>query len=362
MPIERLAKAAQQLHRDRVLTISVIELRAVYNISMFRPFLIFAILLVGSLALADAAKRLILKDGTYQTVTQYELKGDRVRYLSAERYEWEEMPKDLIDWPATQKWEEDSKKAVSHTAEQIDKEVEDEKKLEDARTPEVAPSLRLPMGGGVFVLDNYRNTPQLVELYQNNSDLSKDYKGDFIRRTINPFASSKQKIELDGPHAKTQIHVPRPVLFFNVDEQKKTDDSKGPTSGNPDKIEDAMLMPPKMTERYRIVRAQSGKNSRVIGNLKISIAGKVSQQQTFVPATGEMIGGGWVKITPQQDLVPGEYAVAEMMGDKEMNLFVWDFGVNPAAPENAGAWKPENDIKEPAPQSPPTLDKRPKKY
>src|SRR5579875_2144470 len=51
--------------------------------------------------------RLILKDGTFQSVLSYRVAGDRVRYRSAERGgEEEEIPLALVDMPATKAWEQ----------------------------------------------------------------------------------------------------------------------------------------------------------------------------------------------------------------------------------------------------------------
>ena len=121
----------------------------------------------------NLAKRLILKDGSYQLATKWEVKGERVRYLSAERNEWEEVPNSLVDWAATDQYEKDRAAGKpSPEAVALDKKLEAERQADEARSPHVAPGLRLPDDGGVILLDTFQSQPQLVELQQNSGEIN----------------------------------------------------------------------------------------------------------------------------------------------------------------------------------------------
>jgi hypothetical protein len=295
------------------------------------------------------AKRLILKDGSYQLATKWEKKADRVRYFSAERNDWEEVPNTLVDWDATDKYEKD--RAAGKPAPEavvLDKELEAERQADEAKSPHVAPGLRLPDDGGVVLLDNYQNKPELVELQQSGGELNKNMKGNILRAAINPIASAKQTIELPGLHAKIQAHATLPAIYVNVEQQ---DQGADPSAHSPQQAQ----QPEQPWDRFRIVRLDSKQGKRIVGDIKIAVYGKVSQNQKLLPSTAEKLTGGWVKVTPSSALAPGEYAVVEMLGKEGMNLFVWDFGVNPSAPANAMSWKPEPSA---TPDKPKTLDKR----
>ncbi len=284
------------------------------------------------------AKRLILKDGSYQLTTKWEKKGDRIRYYSAERGEWEEIPDSLIDWSATDKYEKDRAAGVPPPeAVALDKELEAERKAEELRSPQVAPGLRLPDESGVFLLDNFQSQPQLNELQQNGGELNKNMKGNILRAAINPIASAKQTIELKGEHAKVQSHVTIPALYVNTTQEKDAGDASQQPQ-QPQQPEQPIQLP---VDRFKIVRMQVKQDKRIVGDIKIAVYGKVSQEQKLVPTTSQPISGGWVKVTPTSALTPGEYALVEMLGKEGMNLFVWDFGVNPTAPANPMASKPD---------------------
>ncbi len=310
------------------------------------------LLALPSLAQNDPTKRLVLKDGSYQSVVKWEVKGDRVRYLSAERFEWEEIPDSMVDWDATNKYAEDLKKGVSHTAAEIDKEVEAERKEMETKSPEVAPGLRLPDTGGVFLFETYSDLPQLVELAQNGTDINRNTSTNILRATVNPLSSAKQTIELPGLHATIQAHGAVPVIYLSAADEQPASAAAPANTKDGDKKE-----APPAAQRFQIVRLDPKKNTRVVGNLKIAVYGKVSQDQSFVPSTLEPVSGSWFKLTPKQDLPPGEYAVVEMLNSKDMNLYIWDFGVNPAAPANQTAWKPIQPDMKTAGDEPPTLQR-----
>jgi len=285
--------------------------------------LLLLALLVGShAAQAQASKRLILKDGSYQSATKWEVKGDRVRYYSSERAEWEEMPETLVDWKATDAWEKEHAASENQALEKVLKENKADEDAEGAANPQVAPGVRLPDGGGVYMLDVFKTQPQLVEIVQNGGEINKQTSKNILRATINPIASAKQSIELKGAHARVQSHETAPEIYVDIDM-------------------DTQAQPLDVADHFRIVRLQQKKDMRVLGNLKISMIGKVSQEESFVKSRAEKFSGDWIKITPLEPLTPGEYAVVEMLSPKEVNLYVWDFGVNPSAPENPTAWKPD---------------------
>jgi hypothetical protein len=316
-------------------------------------FSIAAIFLVASafvLAQQDT-KRLVLKDGNFQTVTKWEVVGDRVRYYSAERYDWEELPTSLVDWVATQKYNDESENQRAAMATKIRNQGGSEEPADpEEASPTVAPGLRLPDGGGVFLLDTYQEQPQLVELAQNGGELNRHTGHNILRAAINPLSlSAKQTIELRGEHATIQSHVAQPAIYVNVEAVGVHEPLARPSPSSRDDWQG---------QHFGIVRLEKKPGLRVVGNLNVAVYGKVSQKEKWV-RTSSKATGEWIKITPIEDLAPGEYAVVELLEKNQINFYVWDFGMDPSAPANANAWTPRHG-QSGTKDSAPVLEKRPK--
>jgi hypothetical protein len=310
---------------------------------------VFFVIVLATLVFAGSelqaqsrSKRLILKDGSYQPAQRWEMQGDRVRYFSAERYEWEELPTSLIDWPATEKYEKELEASAAEEEKRMATEDESERKEEEAKSPTVAPGVQLPDMGGVYLLDTYQSKPELIELVQSGGEIHKNMGRTILSAAVNPISfSTKQTIEIPGARCRVQAHSTQPAIYLDINESAPSDDTNpGPDKPDAAKPDAKKQKLPPLAQRFRIVQLEKKKDSRVIGNLKIMFYGSMSQQENLIPTEVEQVTSEWIKVTPQASLKPGEYAVAEMLGEKEMNLFVWDFGVDPTAPENPSAWVP----------------------
>jgi hypothetical protein len=295
--------------------------------------------------------RLILKDGSYQMVREYKVVGDRVRYISAERGgDWEEMPVDLVDWDATRKWERDhtpvpadEASPAMKEAEEIDKEEIAERDEQKARMPEVAKGLELPDEDGVFALDTYEGTPELVELTPSEAAL--DAKNKHGLSTLNPMAGQKANIELQGAHAKVHLHVNDPAIYLSLN---ATDDKEHVlshaitvnTAGTREAVnrKHGAHSP---SSGFAIVKVDERRALRIVGAVHVSPSGTVTQDEDVIPTKVEVMPGKhWLKLTPAKQLLIGEYALVEILGPSDINDSVWDFRVDPQLGDNQGSLGP----------------------
>jgi hypothetical protein len=300
----------------------------------------------GGLAQAPN-QRLVLKDGTYQVVTKYQKVGDRVRYFSAERGQWEELPASLVDWAATEAWAKDHKPGAEPVSPAVPEAaaIDKEEQHARARTPDVSPGLRLPDQDGVWALDTFHDQPELVALAQNSASVDRQTGHNVLRATLNPLGGIQQNVQIPGAESKVKLHVNEPAFYVSIvgvddneaDSSAVTVDTRGVGSAKDKNPFNSA------NSQYAIVRVRSNfkKDYRVVSGIKIGMAGKVTQTEDVIPTTVQVLPGNrWIRLTPQQPLTIGEFALMELLGPGEVNLSVWDFRIDPQGPDNKNALMP----------------------
>jgi len=314
--------------------------------------LLALVLLLSSLAVCPRGwaqapnQRLVLKDGTYQVVTKYQKVGDRVRYYSAERGQWEELPQNLVDWAATEAWAKDHKPGAEPVSPAVPEAaaIDQEEQHARARTPDVSPGLRLPDQDGVWALDTFHDQPELVGLAQNSASVDRQTGHNVLRSTLNPLGGIQQNVQIPGAESKVKLHVNDPAFYVSIvgvddneaDSSAVTVDTSGGSAREKNPFNSSK-------SQYAIVRVRSNfkKDYRVVSGIKIGVAGKVTQTEDVIPTTAQPLPGNrWIRLTAKEPLTIGDYALMEVLGPGEVNLSVWDFRIDPQGPDNTNALLP----------------------
>jgi hypothetical protein len=262
-------------------------------------------------------KKLMLKDGTFQLVRSYERKGDRVRYLSAERGDWEEIPAALIDWEATKKAEGEQEKADDALVSKIHKQEEATKietVLDVDASLQVAPGTFLPPGEGLFAVQEKFVTP----IPQVGSEIKAD-KANTLKRILTPIPIVPAKQNVDIPGTRAKLRFAGTGLEFYLREMP-------PDSEDGSALERTSrqgLTGPEVI----LIRAKVKGNKRILESLRSMFGQQTGQERDTISIQQWEVARTVFRYTLSQPLAPGEYAMAEILPDG-MNLFVWDFGVD----------------------------------
>ena len=256
---------------------------------MFR--VVIATFLLAASLLA-ASFKLYLKDGNYHIVREYSVTGDRVRYYSVERSEWEEIPVSLVDLKRTEAELKANQEQLARETAEITAEEKFEREQREERE-------RVPMDPGAYLVEG----KELRTIKQAESKLVTDRRRSILKVLAPvPVVSGKATVELDGERSATVITAARPEFYFRLASE----------------------------ERFGMVRLGSKKGVRVVQKWTIvPVTKEIVEEQQEVELFRKQVQEGLYKIWPEKPLEPGEYAIVEYEQGKG-NVQVWDFAYRPA--------------------------------
>jgi len=255
---------------------------------------VLLLVLSAALLFGDTFK-LWLRDGDFHLVREYKVEGDRVRYYSTERGDWEEIPKALVDLERTER----ERKAVNEAAAREAQEQDEEDKAEREQRREIA---SIPMDTGAY----YKVGEQIKALPSADYQVITSKK----RKTLQvlspvPIVPGKASVVIQGEHSKFVVSDERPSFFLRLAKQ----------------------------ERFGIISLTPKKNVRLVENISIVPVTKQNiEERKQMEAFQQQLDAGLFRVWPEKALTPGEYALVEYSDDQEngeVDLLVWDFAYRP---------------------------------
>ena len=255
------------------------------------------VFLLAPLALAAPTIRLYLKDGEFHLVREYQVVGDRVKFYSVERGDWEEIPLDLVDLKK-------NKATVAENEAETKKLVEAEREEMAAEREAKREIANIPSEPGVYWINGDKlETLAVAEV---------NYTVDKKRRLLKalspiPMVAGKAVLEIDGEASPRVIREDRPEFYFRLARE----------------------------ERLAIIRLNPGqgkdkKKTRIVEKINIMpVVNEITEELDEIESFRRQVGELLFKIWPTKPLEPGEYAMIEYSPavDGKYSLQVWDFSV-----------------------------------
>jgi len=243
-------------------------------------------------ALAWAANiKLYLTDGNYHLVREYKIAGDRVKYYSAERGDWEELPVELVDLKKTETERAGRAAAVAEETRIIT----EEDKAVRAQQDEV---LKIPQDPGLYMLEDGKT----LRIFKVAESSFHNNKGRSILKVLSPIplVPGKGTVEIPEPHSLNIVKQDRPDLYLQLSDEQRFGVFKLTPKGSVRIAQRVSVMP--------------------VTNEAIE---EMEPVETF---RKQMTESGLYKIWPKEPMVPGEYAVVEYTPGK-LNAQIWDFAI-----------------------------------
>lgn len=249
---------------------------------------IVVLFLLTALLLFGRATKLYLKDGSYHLVSQYQIQGDRVRFYSTERSQWEEMPVSLVDLSKT---EAEQKKIQAEDRKETE-ELDEEETAERALQHEIE---SIPMNSGAYYKGNgprIRALPSAeYQVVTNKTRKMLTYLSPI------PIIPGKATVVIKGDHSPFTVTDPRPEFYLRLAKE----------------------------ERFGIIRLTPRKNTRIVENISIApVINENYEERKQMPAFTQELQSNLYKVWPEKPLTPGEYALVEY-AEGEVDMLIWDF-------------------------------------
>src|SRR5665213_2326491 len=243
-------------------------------------------------SLCAANFKLYLKDGTFQLVKEYKVDGDRLRYYSVERSDWEELPASLVDLKRTESEEAVKREKIERQAKEI---TEEESALAELRKE----ILKIPQDPGVYRLLE----GDQLQIFKLSDGVLHSSKGRTVLKVLSPVPviAGKATLETAGEHSDLIIKEARPEFYIQLSSPQ---------------------------DSIAIVKLTPKGGVRIVERIAIEpIVNIPTEERDSVQIfTKQLTESGLYKIWPQEDLAKGDYAVLDYTEGK-IDGRIFDFRI-----------------------------------